>query len=164
MTERSRKAMKGSIIATNLKYPLQITTRNEQVIVDVQEIYFDAGVPVISGTSQLTKRRRKFSAAAITHLRDMRTSEASVNAQSFLQALGKRLAEVEEQVVPAVAPAVAAASMVDRAHGGRASSPCYNCRRSVPRDELVRQRVLRGNRGRRHAGYVLMMGWTTPLS
>ena len=36
------------------------------------------------------------------------------------------------------------------------TSPCYRCRRSVPRHELVSQQMMRGARGRRHTGYVLM--------
>ena len=37
-----------------------------------------------------------------------------------------------------------------------ATSPCYLCRRSTPRQALVRQYVMKGFNGRRKAGHVLM--------
>lgn len=37
-----------------------------------------------------------------------------------------------------------------------AKSQCYQCRRTLPRDRLVRQQVLKGHQGRIRNGYVLM--------
>jgi len=37
-----------------------------------------------------------------------------------------------------------------------ATSPCYLCRRSTPRDLMVRQYVMKGFNGRRKSGHVLM--------
>jgi hypothetical protein len=37
-----------------------------------------------------------------------------------------------------------------------AGSPCYLCRRSTPRQTLVRQYVMKGFDGRRKSGHVLM--------
>ena len=156
-----------SIMAGKLNYPpLEITTRDETVILFVDKIAIRSGNSCVVGRfvkeeEGISTHQRTFWASSIIRIHNLNSNEASEDADKFLRNLRSRLsAERKHRASLSAAPTLgqgqAAPISAPKVGRRRATSPCYSCGRSILREELVRQRVLRGNRGRRHAGSVLM--------